>query len=748
MIPQNLDLTTVPQWEIADVQQLLGEEMCLVVSSAAPDGGGLFAISRGQWETLDTIPSVGLALGEGRLARAVYSTLGEPTRPIDEIIWYDAYGMTRIERIDGTHSIHDLSFDPYDPDALIFVASETNSVYRHKPGRPLQALVHPGARGDGGHRNCLAHHSGLTYLTAFSTMANHREWNRGGNIDTGVLIEVETQRVVIEGLCRPHSPLRTASNDGWIIANSGIGELVWISDSGRRDTVVTGGWPQDIVRSGQHLIVAVCSRRGPLAIGPSDPNMEARLFFIDETLRSVAGVFTLPLKVVYDLLIAPEAMVNGLRVGTGTNALRLSDTSLRQSMALSRDIADDNGPEDHHGDVVVLRAPDTVVLGDDIVVTVRAVYRGTRRGKTFGDRAIRLGTKWIESEMESRHMFQSILIPHQVLEFDLVVECPPTTGVHTLKIGFLQELVAWFGNSANTTVTVVDDPIPSINIGSLDGTVGDRLVDSASRRERKISDVGTVRSWWHSVDIGDGVVTPGHKTSQLITREWDDLDLPPLAGKSVLDIGAWDGYFSFAAERHGATRVVAVDDFVWAVRWDRLHDVHSTLSDTGHARTRLREQMDLWDYENLPGKAGFDLCHRHLSSNVEAIVANYMDLDPLTVGTFDVVMYLGVLYHEPNPLASLEKVRTLTRGVAVVETSALFVPGCEGRALAEFYPSDELNGDATNWWSPNAAAACGMAHAAGFSRTRITKSHPPEWDALPGGSPPLLYRLMLHCYVD
>src|SRR5450759_5338503 len=64
--------------------------------------------------------------------------------------------------------------------------------------------------------------------------------------------------------------------------------------------------------------------------------------------------------------------------------------------------------------------------------------------------------------------------------------------------------------------------------------------------------------WWHSVDLGERV-TPGHKAPELLEREWANLRLPDLAGHSVLDIGCWDGWFSFRAEREGAARVVALD---------------------------------------------------------------------------------------------------------------------------------------------------------------------------------------------
>ncbi len=63
--------------------------------------------------------------------------------------------------------------------------------------------------------------------------------------------------------------------------------------------------------------------------------------------------------------------------------------------------------------------------------------------------------------------------------------------------------------------------------------------------------------WYHTIDLGRGIVTNGIDNTPLRLAR---LDLPSsFAGRSVLDIGAWDGFFSFEAERRGASRVVATD---------------------------------------------------------------------------------------------------------------------------------------------------------------------------------------------
>jgi hypothetical protein len=65
--------------------------------------------------------------------------------------------------------------------------------------------------------------------------------------------------------------------------------------------------------------------------------------------------------------------------------------------------------------------------------------------------------------------------------------------------------------------------------------------------------------WWHAIDLGNGIVTPGPDPTPARVSE---LQIPrDLTGLSVLDVGAWDGFFSFEAERRGASRVLATDSF-------------------------------------------------------------------------------------------------------------------------------------------------------------------------------------------
>jgi tRNA (mo5U34)-methyltransferase len=198
--------------------------------------------------------------------------------------------------------------------------------------------------------------------------------------------------------------------------------------------------------------------------------------------------------------------------------------------------------------------------------------------------------------------------------------------------------------------------------------------------------------WYHTIDLGGGIVTKGVDNSRY---RLDRLSLPPsLSGRSVLDVGAWDGFFSFEAERRGASRVVASDYYSWR--------------GVG------------WGTEN--GKAGFEFARTALKSKVEDLDIDVMDLSPDRVGTFDLVLFLGVLYHLRDPLLALERVASVCRDQLILETVVDMV-GIK-RPAAAFYPNRELSDDPTNWWGPNVPAVLGMLHAVGFQRTHVVTRLP------------------------
>ncbi len=202
--------------------------------------------------------------------------------------------------------------------------------------------------------------------------------------------------------------------------------------------------------------------------------------------------------------------------------------------------------------------------------------------------------------------------------------------------------------------------------------------------EELAAQVASLR-WFHTIDLGRGIVTPG------VTNPGRNvlpmIGLPTrLDGKSVLDVGAWDGFYSFEAERRGAERVLATDSFSW------------------HG-------------EGWGTKAPFELARAALASKVEDLDVDVMDLDPARIGTFDVVLFLGVLYHLKDPITAIERVASVTSGRLILETELAldWMP----RPAAVVHPGAELNNDATNWFSFNTKALAAMLTANGFRSVHV-----------------------------
>ena len=190
------------------------------------------------------------------------------------------------------------------------------------------------------------------------------------------------------------------------------------------------------------------------------------------------------------------------------------------------------------------------------------------------------------------------------------------------------------------------------------------------------------REWFHRIDLGNGIVTPGIDDSP---TKLAGLHMPDdLTGKTVLDIGAYDGFFSFAAERRGAKRVLATDKVCW----------------------------NLW---GMATKGGFDLAKQTLGSRVEEMEIAVEDITPERVGTFDVVIMLGVLYHAEDPFRYIRIASSVCRELLILEThvDAEDYP----RPAMVFYPGATLNNDTTNWWGPNRACVEGMLLESGFRKT-------------------------------
>ncbi|MBL8796269.1 MAG: DUF1698 domain-containing protein [Planctomycetia bacterium] len=203
--------------------------------------------------------------------------------------------------------------------------------------------------------------------------------------------------------------------------------------------------------------------------------------------------------------------------------------------------------------------------------------------------------------------------------------------------------------------------------------------------------------WHQRWEVAPGVFTPGCNP---VPRVCGNVGLPAdLTGKRVLDVGAWNGCFSFECERRGAAEVVAVS----------LED---------------------------PEETGFERLHRLLNSRVRYVRGSAYALSPDELGTFDVILFFGVLYHLRYPLLAIDRLRGVCRGevgevfiethvcerdyrlrgpLAWLGRTRLFSRLLGATPLWRQYRAYELHPqDASNWFGPNSAAVREAFASAGF----------------------------------
>jgi tRNA (mo5U34)-methyltransferase len=203
------------------------------------------------------------------------------------------------------------------------------------------------------------------------------------------------------------------------------------------------------------------------------------------------------------------------------------------------------------------------------------------------------------------------------------------------------------------------------------------VTEETRKQIKELEELG----WYHSIELPDGQVIRGLQSLEQLRSRIKQFPIPEdLTGKRVLDIGAWDGWFSFEMERRGA-QVVAVDS-------------------STHSRFLTAREL--------------------LGSKVEYLVADVCRLSPRQIGYFDIVLFFGVLYHVKHPILALENVCELATEMACVE-SYVTDDGSNPNAVPvmEFYETTELRGQFDNWVGPNTACLLAFCRTAGFARVRL-----------------------------
>ncbi len=218
---------------------------------------------------------------------------------------------------------------------------------------------------------------------------------------------------------------------------------------------------------------------------------------------------------------------------------------------------------------------------------------------------------------------------------------------------------------------------------------------------RRVSELG---EWFQNLDLGGVQTAPHHFLGDYPSCKWRSFEqaIPAdLSGKTVLDIGCNAGFYSLEMKRRGAARVVGID------------------SDPGY------------------------LAQARFAAEVTGLQIEFRELDVYQVAQlhekFDLVLFMGVLYHLRHPLLALDLLwehvvadtlvfQSLMRGSREVLPLAPDYPFWEKEIFetsgypAMYFVENRYSHDPTNWWIPNRACAEAMLRSAGFEIT----GHPEE----------------------
>ncbi len=205
---------------------------------------------------------------------------------------------------------------------------------------------------------------------------------------------------------------------------------------------------------------------------------------------------------------------------------------------------------------------------------------------------------------------------------------------------------------------------PSASWPKFEGQWPSYMLEDHSARNGLIEQAKT-REWFHTIDFGGGHSTPGPHDAQ-VGHQYHAFQDVDFTNKSVLDIGCWDGLWSYEAEKRGATDVYSTD---------------------------LITQRD-GDVSN------YQLAHSIFQSRAKYKTnVSVYDVHTLGKNDFDVVLYMGVFYHIKDPLLALARLRQVTKegGLILVEGEVVR----SEKSYGEFYYNQDYARSSSNWWIPS-----------------------------------------------
>ncbi len=399
-------------------------------------GGGLFVFD-GELERIDWLSTTGLHTTGDVFLRLLWGP---------DLLVYDRRGVARYLRLDELSDPHDVTVDG---DRIVVVSTGRNEILRYTPSGELAERWSPGGEGDAWHLNNLHTTGGRLVCSAFGRFDGDRAWAEPGARDgAGVVFDVASGETVLTGLTAPHNPRRLA--DGWLVCNSGTGEVLELADDGSpRRGVELGGWTRGLTDLDGLLAVGVSARRKA-----NTPGETASLAVLDRASLEELERIPFPCREIYDVALVPASFVDGFRRGLRTNG-RVEGELVQASMFEAVGVeplrlwaTGEPLPPEAMRSRITVEVPGSLRAGARELLACTVQNDGGAILTSAPPNPVSLSYRWYDGR-DAVSEGDRVPLPHALppgapVAIDLALAVPLESGKYRLSISLVQEHVAWF----------------------------------------------------------------------------------------------------------------------------------------------------------------------------------------------------------------------------------------------------------------------------------------------------------------
>ena len=264
--------------------------------------------------------------------------------------------------------------------------------------------------------------------------------------------------------------------------------------------------------------------------------------------------------------------------------------------------------------------------------------------------------------------------------------------------------------------------------------------DAFTARARELGLPDTSRFYWyHTIDLGDGLITPGLYDYRETIRDFQFPD--DMSGMTVLDVGSATGFFAFEFERRGA-RVVStelpslrdLDRFPGQSVENSLSKIERMIFPDGLDLESMRRGDSERELYRCLLDGPFQFCRARLGSKVARCYSTVYDLSAANTGVadgFDLIFVGDVLVHTMYPLKALAALAPLCRSELVF--AQMLPEGPDAPPAMMYVGGGDPAEDHISWWLPNRSCLHQMLTKLGFRAVDDVGWH--EGILHPGGHP-------------